>query len=100
MFHMLGRFVFISPFSRRSRPGFRMGSTWFGCCCCDRGLLNVFTISNTIHSLFAIQSCCLAYPLLDPSLTEPFPSDVPWHSYGSAPRLDRSVISSVVPSCP
>src|SRR5580700_1426778 len=45
MFHILGRFVLTSSFSRRSSPGFRMGPTRFGFCCCERGLLIVFTIS-------------------------------------------------------
>src|ERR1700722_15216593 len=36
---------FTSSFSRRSSPDFRMGPTRFGFCCCERGLLNVFTIS-------------------------------------------------------
>ena len=53
MFHILGRFVFTSSFSRRSSPGFRMGPTRFGFCCCERGLLNVFTIS--IPSIRALE---------------------------------------------
>src|SRR5438105_6176 len=59
MFHILGRFVFTSSFSRRSSPGFGVGPTRFGFCCCERGLLNVFTISVPIHPSFAIQSCRL-----------------------------------------
>src|SRR5262249_58354416 len=69
MFHMLGGFVFISSFSRRSRPGFRMGSTRFGCCCCDRGLLNVFTIS--IPSIHYSQFKAAASP--SPSSIQPLP---------------------------
>src|ERR1700720_3967519 len=53
MFHILGRFVFTSSFSRRSSPGFRMGPTRFGFCCCERGLLIVFTIS--IPSIRALE---------------------------------------------
>ena len=49
MFHMLGRFVFTSSFSRRSSPGFSTGSNRFGFCCCERGLLNVSIISIPIH---------------------------------------------------
>src|ERR1700730_17696966 len=49
MFHMLGRLALTSSFSRRSSPGFRMGPTRFGFCCCERGLLNVFTMSISIH---------------------------------------------------
>jgi hypothetical protein len=59
MFHMLRRFAFTSSLSRRSSPGFRVGPTRFGFCCCERGLLSVFTISVPIHPSFAIQSCRL-----------------------------------------
>src|ERR1700730_6069929 len=53
MFHILGRFIFTSSFSRRSSPGFRMGPTRFGFCCCERGLLIVRTIS--IPSIRALE---------------------------------------------
>jgi len=59
---MLGRFVFTSSLSRRSSRGFRVGSSRFGFCCCESGLLNVFTISIPIHPLFAIQSATSAAP--------------------------------------
>src|SRR5260370_7289419 len=75
MFHMLGRFAFTSSFSRRSSPGFPMGSNRFGFCCCERGLLNLAIISIPIHPLFAIQT-------LPRLLARPMPvSDphtVPW----------------------
>src|ERR1700719_4582829 len=71
MLHMLGRFVFISSFSRRSRSGFRMGSTRFGFCCCERGLLSVFTILISIHPSFAIQSCRLGCSLRPSQHPEP-----------------------------
>src|ERR1700719_651073 len=62
MFHILGRFVFTSSFSRRSSPGFRMGPTRFGFCCCERGLLIVFTIS--IPSIRALEISSSIFSLL------------------------------------
>src|SRR6202049_4211924 len=57
MFHILGRLVFTSSFSRRSSPGLRTGSTRFGSCCCERGLLNVGRVmpeGSTVYTCTAI----------------------------------------------
>src|SRR6267142_586084 len=45
MFHMLGRFAFTSPLSRRSSSGLSMGATRFGSCFCNSGPLKIFVIS-------------------------------------------------------
>ena len=71
----LGRFDFTSSFSRKSSPGFSMGSTPFGFCRCEIGPLNVFTISIPIHPLFAIQRCRLRCSLAHPSIPN---RTVPW----------------------
>src|ERR1700730_1507109 len=103
MFRILGRFVFTSSFSRRSSPGFRMGPTRFGFCCCETGLLIVFTISipsiraleisSSIFSLLArredggYQSQVLAQPgsaALSQQRSNDYPRDAPGTSHGRA----------------
>src|SRR6516164_3200341 len=55
MFHMLGRFVFTSSFSRRSSLGSSTGETRFGSCLCKNGSLTAFTISyQSIHRSLAM----------------------------------------------
>jgi len=55
MFHILGRCVLTSSFSRRSNPGLLTGSTGCEFLFCEKGPLCVFIISTPIHPLFAIQ---------------------------------------------
>src|SRR5258708_37008028 len=84
MFHTLGRFAFTSFLSRRSSRGCPMGSPRFGFCCCERGLLSVFTISIQIHPLFAIERCYAAACLRNLSTSlGAVPRGVQCHSYGS-----------------
>src|SRR5260370_40782585 len=97
MFLMLGRFDCASSFSRRSSLGFQMGPTRFGFCCCERGLLSVFTISVPIHPSFAIQSCRFGCSLAQAQhpIPVPLPRDVPLRLLLVRPRLDRTIISTV-----
>src|SRR6267143_7169961 len=64
MFHMLGRFAFISSLSRRSSSGLSKGSNGFGFCFCETDPLSIFIISyQSIHySQFASRyaGCSLA----------------------------------------
>src|SRR5215472_16417164 len=53
---MLGHFALTSSFSRRSNPGFSMGSTEFGFRFCERVFPNVCSMWVPHSSNFAIQS--------------------------------------------
>ena len=72
----------------------------FGFCCCERGLLNVFPISISIHPFFAIQADHLGCSLAHPSILN---RTVPWRCSVTLiwvrPRLDWSIISLAAPLC-
>src|SRR5713226_1171576 len=82
MFHMLGRFALTLSFSRRSSPGFSIGSARFGFGFCERASLSVFIISISIIRNSKLLPRLLARPIPAP-IRVPSPGDVPQHSYGS-----------------
>src|SRR6202022_474752 len=84
MFHILGRFTFISSCSRRSSSGLSKGSNGFGFCFCESSPLSIFVISHqSIHySHLKPRRWLLARPIAAP-IRVPFPGDVPHYSYGS-----------------
>jgi hypothetical protein len=69
--------------------GFRVGSRRLGFCCCERGLLSVFTISIPIHPIFANQNCYLGCSLAQSRRCSAIPHMGPFLAQSHAPGRRR-----------